>query len=382
MAIICGPVIDTISYVSKLICGHLVKIYDIESMYETIEVMIDNQQIIPGIGNVSVSIIPNFTTRATIRLISKNPAAGTATISFAIETIEVPPPVTEATHYLDIYVKPFSWYSVGGAADRIVGKIADINGTILNLFSSVGISDYKYIGTEILTETDKPGLVTIRLHLRQLSALGFDGTNYYQIKRMAVPLIAYIAAIIASVLVIIIIIGVITGWKFTLAGVIEQITGKQFSKKDVADIIWDKVVPQQLSDCEKNFTNPVDQANCKKSVIAGAADGGTDALGLTGTDSNTLGINNKVDACTAQYQIDGDATKYKACVDAIAKAAGTETKAKTPSEGDITGTLILGAFILGGIYIISKAQGQQKLSAGEVARPVLIERERLRAGGY
>lgn len=119
----------------------------------------------------------------------------------------------------------------------------------------------------------------------------------------------------------------------------------------------------------------LDQANCKKSVIAGAADGGTDALGLTGTDSNTLGINNKVDACTAQYQTDGDATKYKACVDAIAKAAGTETKNKTPKDGDLTGTIILGAFILGGLYILTKG-------AGEVARPVLIERERLRAGGY
>ncbi len=365
MATICGPITDTISYVSKLICGHLVKIYDIEPMFETINVLVDNQQMIPGIGSVSVALAPDFTKRATIRLISKNVAAGTATLSFAIETIEVPPPVTEATHYLDIYVKPYSWYSVGGAADRIVGKIADINGTILNLFSSAGISDYKYIGTEILTDTDKPGLVTIRLHLRQLSAMS-----------LAVPLAAYIAVIIASVLVIIIIIGVITGWKFTLAGIIEQITGKEFSKQEVVGIIWDQVVPKQLSDCEKNFTNPVDQANCKKSVMEGAADGGTDALGLTGTDANTLGINNKVDACTAQYQIDGDATKYKACVDAIAKAAGTETKAKTPKEGADLGTILLfGGLFLGGLYIITKG-------AGEVARPVLIERERLRAGGY
>ena len=125
---------------------------------------------------------------------------------------------------------------------------------------------------------------------------------------------------------------------------------------------------------QKNFTNPIDQANCKKSVTCGAANGITDALKLTGTDCASLGINNKVDACTAQYQIDGDAAKYKACVGAIAKAAGTEIKNKIPKEGDLTGTIILGAFILGGIYILTRG-------AGEVARPVLIERERLRAGG-
>lgn len=373
MATICGPITTTISYSNQLICGHLVKVASIEPYYETIEVMIDNQQIIPGIGNVSVSIIPDFTKRATIRLISKNPAAGTATISFAIETIEVPPPVTEATHYFDIYVKPYSWYSVGGAADSIVGKITDINGTILNLFSSVGISDYKYIGTEILTETDKPGLVTIRLHLRQLSAMSY---NLSRIQGLTVPLIAYIAAIIASVLVIIIIIGVITGWKFTLAGFIEQITGKEFTKEDVVDIIEDKIIPEQIKKCREQFANdPAGLARCEKSVQSGAADGLTDALGLTGTDSVTLGIDNKIDACLAQYNIDKDLNKYHSCLDKVAKDAATETKAKTPKEGADIGTILLfGGLFLGGLYIITRG-------AGEVARPVLIERERLRAGG-
>ena len=348
MAVICGPITKTISGISQVICGHIVKIYDIKTQYSTIDIIIDDQQIIPGVGSVSVALAPDFTTKADISLISKNVPAGTADIIFTVESITVPPPPTGATHYLDLYLKPYSWYTPGGAADHIATKLGDINGAILNLFSSVGISDYQYIGTQVLTEADKPNLVTIRIQLKQIQSM-------YGVESMAVPLLVYIAAIVAAVFVIIIIIGVITGWKFTLAGAIAQITGKDLTKSEVVSIIWDKVVTAQLADCEKNFTDPVQQTACKKAVTDGAADGGTDALGLSGTDSKTLGIDNKIDACTAQYNIDKDATKYKACVDAIAKAAGTETKNKTPTGGaDIVGTLIFGVFILGGLYIVTR----------------------------
>ncbi len=342
MAVICGPVTDTISYVSKLICGHLVKISNIYPYYETIEVMVDNQ-IISGIGNVSVALVPDFTTRATISLIGKNVGAGIATISFAIETIEVPPPVAEETHYLDIYLKPYSWYTPGGAADSIAAKLGDINGAILNLFSSVGISDYQYIGTEVLTEADKSGLVTIRIKLKQLSVMS-----------MAVPLMAYITAIVAALLVIIIIIGVITGWKFTLAGAIEQITGKKYSTKEVITIVYDTVIKAQLDECDKNYPDPISVAGCQKSVICGAANGLTDALKMTGTDCDSLDINQKVDICLEAYNIDYDKAKYYACVRGIAKIAGDETKKKAPKEIDIATLLIYGGFFLAGLYIVSK----------------------------
>lgn len=253
----------------------------------------------------------------------------------------VTPPITEATHYLDIYVKPYSWYSPDGAASWVVTKLGDITGKLSNLFAE--ITDYQYLGTEILTLENN---VIIRIHLKQLSMAS-----------MAVPLLAYIAVVVAAVFVIIFFVGVITGWKFTLAGVIEQITGKEYSKQDVAGIIWDTVVPAQTSECEKNYPNdPIGQAQCKKSAICGAANGGTDALGLEGTDCATLGINEKIDACTAQYNVDRDMAKYKTCVDGIAKDAGTETKAKTPKEGaDIMTILLFGGFILGGLYIVSRA---------------------------
>jgi len=101
MTVICGPITDTISYVSKLICGRLVKISDIKPIFpDIIEVTVDNQ-IIPGVGSVSVSLAPDFTHRATIKLISKNVGAGTAIISFAIETIDIPP-VLAPTHYISL----------------------------------------------------------------------------------------------------------------------------------------------------------------------------------------------------------------------------------------------------------------------------------------
>lgn len=343
MAVICGPVTDTISYVSKLICNRLVKISNINPYYETIDLMIDNEQIISGIGNVSVAIIPDFTKRATIRLLSKNVSARTANISFAIETIEVPPPVIQETHYLDIYLKPYSWYSPSGAANWIVGKLSDINGAILNLFSSVGISDYQYIGTEVLTEADKPDLVTIRIKLKQLSVMS-----------MAVPLMAYIAGIVATLLVIIIIIGVITGWKFTLAGFIEQITGKKYSAQEIVTIVYEPVIEAQLDECDKNYPDPISVAGCQKSVICGAANGLTDALKMTGTDCDSLGINQKIDVCLDQYKIDYDIVKYDVCVRSIAKVAGDETKKKAPKETDITTLLIYGGFFLAGLYIVSK----------------------------
>jgi hypothetical protein len=125
MAIICGPITTTINYSNQLICGHLVKVASIEPYYQTIEVMIDNQQIIPGIGNVAVSIIPNFTTRAVISLINKNVSAGTANISFAIESIEVPPPPIEvSTHMVQLEMSPNPY--IGYLEQNIVSISAQV----------------------------------------------------------------------------------------------------------------------------------------------------------------------------------------------------------------------------------------------------------------
>ncbi len=249
-----------------------------------------------------------------------------------------------ATHYLDIYVKHYSWYTTDSAGNWLVSKLTDITGNIANVFKD--ITDYQYLGTEIISEADKPGIVTIRIQLRQLSAVALAG-----------PLLAAVIDLIFWILVVVIVIGVITGWKFTLAGLIAQITGKEYSGKDVVGIVWtnpNSVVNHQLAECEKNFTDPVQQANCKKSVLCGAADGLTDSLKLSGTDCKTLQINEKIDACTAQYNIDHDATKYKACVKGVADNTGPVILNKAPDGGSITGFLLLAGLGLGVLYFTTR----------------------------
>jgi hypothetical protein len=204
MVVICGPITETISYGNKLICNRLVKISNIHQYYETIEVMIDNQQIISGIGNVSVYLIPDFTKKAVIKLIGKNVSAGTATISFAIETVEAPPPIVEYTDTIKLYLKPWGWYSPGQATDKLIGKIADINGTMANYFA--GITDYQYVRTDIATEGE---YTTVNIRLKELQAMGSIGSES-DIKSMVVPLVA-ILAIIAAVTKLIIAICILIG---------------------------------------------------------------------------------------------------------------------------------------------------------------------------
>lgn len=275
------------------------------------------------------------------------------TENIIIETA-APPPITEATHYLDIYVKPYSWYSPDGAASQIVTKLGDITGTLTNLFKD--ITDYQYLGTEILTIDNN---VVVRVHVKQLSIVG-----------SAVPLLAVVAPLVLKLLVIIILVGVITGWKFTLAGFIEQITGKEYTKKDVTDMVEDTIIPEQRKKCREQFANDPDGlARCEKSVQSGAADGLSDALDIPGIDATTLGIDAKIDACLAQYNIDKDMNKYNSCLDNVAIDVRDDTKAKVPKEPTDLGTLLLyGGLALGGLFIISKG-----------ATPVLIERERLMA---
>lgn len=363
MTILCGPTTDTISYVSKLICGHLVQIYDIRPAYGAIDILIDNQQIIPGVGSVSYALAPDFTERAIISLVSKNVAAGTATISFAIESIEVPPPIVEATHHLDFYLKPYSWYSPNGAADFMFSNITGINGRIANVFS--GITGWQFVGSEILVDDKAPGIITYRIDLNQLEGAG--------VQTMALP--AILATIITileiALLIVVISVAIIVGYELIryISNVVDA--SKQYTKKDVVDIGYDKVLPAQIAECKKNFSDPAQQANCIKSATCGAANGLTDVLGLNGTDCASLGINEKFDSCTAQYNIDHDLTKYNACIDKIVKDAGTETKNKTPQEGMGLGILLLVGGLMA-LAFISKGSSLEE----EMIR---LERERLRS---
>ncbi len=256
-----------------------------------------------------------------------------------------PIPPSVATHYLDIYVKPYSWYTSGGVAAWI-GKSTDINGILYNLFT--GITDYQYLGNEI-SSIITPGYVTIRIKVRQISSIGGNGVQ----SLIAPALLVAIADIIVKLLIIIILVGVITGWKFTLAGVIEQISGKKYTTTEVIEIV-DKVKDVQLDECNKNYTDPNTVSGCQKAVVCGAANGLSDTLSITGADCNTLGINQKVNDCLSQYNVDHDKTKYDACVLVISKNATTEAKNKASKETDWGSVILWGGLGLTFLFIATR----------------------------
>lgn len=193
MAILCGPVTDTISYVSKLICGRLVKISDIKPLYGTIDVLIDNQQVIPGIGSASVALIPDFTTRATINLISKNVSTSTATISFTIESIEVPPPVDISTHYIE-YNLSFLPSNFLGLVGQNVSELSDTLGSYLPLPSNVSYTRSEY----------QNGIFRIYIHYTPILGMVVLESGMVEIVSMDIPTdLSLLAAAIAGILVFI-----------------------------------------------------------------------------------------------------------------------------------------------------------------------------------
>lgn len=376
MTIICGPVTGTISGSNSILCGKLIRISDIRQYYDTIDITIEGQNS-PQVGDNSFTFNNE---RYRLRLISKNVGAFTAVVELTISTVPPPEkwrcsdPVTNTcirddtngtynneaeckaasscqpssniTHHLDLVVKPYSWYSPGGTADLIVTKLADVDGALANLF--VDITDYQYINTEILSDVPT-GKVTIRVNLKQMPVVG-----------MVAPLLLFIIPIVAKLLIVLLFAGIITGWKFTLSGFITEITGKEYSKKEVVAIVEDEVVPKQRENCRINFAgDPDGLALCEKSVQSGAADGLTDALGLTGTDATTLQVNSKIDSCLAQYHIDGNLSAYYACLDDVAKTTSDGIKAKTPETGSggMGSLLLLAGVGILGLTLLSKGGG-------------------------
>jgi hypothetical protein len=253
------------------------------------------------------------------------------------------------THYLDIELIPYSWYTSGSAANYLIQKLADINGLILNFFSS--ITDWQYLGTNILLEDD---LVIIRILLRSLST-----SSVSSLAIIAIP--AWVTTVIALILIIAIAVGLYRGYLF-LDAVFNQLLGQaKYSAQDIGCMVYGGcggytgVVPSQLTDCDKNYANdPIGWANCYKSVVCGAADGMADAFKLT-TNCTTQQINQKMDACTIQYQVDHDLTKFQNCIKGVASDSASNTKGALPKGGSsMLGILFVAGLAIVGLFMFSR----------------------------
>lgn len=228
-------------------------------------------------------------------------------------------PICEATHYLDIHIRPNSWYTPQGAADDIVTKLVDIDGAIVNIFSDV--LDYQYLGTTIYsTSTD----VIIRINLKQLSAA--------PLQTLAAPLLLKIAMIVLIILVMIVLIGIITEW--VLGTPYFSTAEKEYIIEEKGDLV-NEAIKNIVKNCETNFANdPEGYVLCVKSTVVGA----TKTLGDHLNDPTITDAGNQagqqIDLCIAQYKIDNDADKLLSCANGqVTGVTEKITDATTPKDG-------------------------------------------------
>lgn len=275
MAVICGPITDTISYVSKLICGHLVKISDIKPIFpDIIEVQVGNQ-IIPGVGYVSVSLAPDFTRRATINLLSKNVGAGTATISFAIETIEIPPPIEVPTHMVQLklssnpYISKIEQNILSISAE--VAKHIPFDPNVKYIRTELDSSKrymnvyLKYVGPLVMSSAHSYGLYSYGLHSLEIYSLGIldDIRNFvrvYLIPAMIIALGIILALAILSAATVITV-GVIAAAAFAAA--VSFVT---------AWIVYDLSIKQIVSQDTINNQDALIQAVATRDAMKKVAD--------------------------------------------------------------------------------------------------------------
>jgi hypothetical protein len=162
MTILCENQNVEISGINTLICDMLIRISNIRPTESTIDVQLDNTYINPQVSTVGNSFEYN-NKQITIKLISKS--SSSANISIKVEDLQP----TEYTDTIKVYIKPWGWYTPNQAADKIVLKITDIMGGLLNYLST--ISNYSYIKTDVLVEGN---YVTLNIRLKQLNIASLE----------------------------------------------------------------------------------------------------------------------------------------------------------------------------------------------------------------
>ncbi len=254
-----------------------------------------------------------------------------------------------ATHYLDINIKPHSWYTPGQVAEQIILKIIEIDGEINNILT--GITGWQYLGVRVITETNR---VIIRIYLRDIT-LSLSPSNIVSMAAPIVVLVEKIAIIAIVIGAIIIFVGVIYAIYLALT-TLQKLFGKDYTKQEVGDLLND-ILKRMEDKCKLNFPNdPVGYANCVKSGVQATTGAGgdffkDDKISQAGDQAAT-----KIDECAAQYNIDQDVQKLDLCV-AAATAPVKQTITEQTREqggGGMAGLLLLGGLALVGLTMFNK----------------------------
>lgn len=249
-----------------------------------------------------------------------------------------------ATNYLELHIKPNSWYTPGGAADKIVENMTALNGAFVNMFS--GISGVTYISTTIgVNEKD----VVLYVYYKDVNA----GSISAQAIQITWQMIALVLAVLVGI-------GIIYAVYVFAVNVSNYLFGKNYSKGEVTDM-FGTAFDKQMENCKTNFpTDGAGYAACVKSVLCGGFDAMGDGLDLAGVNCINQQINQNVDACSSQYAIDHDYTKLQTCLGLVKeKALVTAKDAANKSMGCLitwpfcvtSGNLLVGAAVIGAVII-------------------------------
>jgi hypothetical protein len=269
-----------------------------------------------------------------------------------------------ATHNLDIYVDPHSWYTPGGAASQITNVLADVSGAIINGMAEAGLTNWTYLNTQIITETDR---VIIRTYLKEvtpsppftaypslLSAYPTLSSTCPDIRTLALGPWVIIALAIG---VVIIGIGIIVGYTLYRAAI--TLLGDTYTKEEVGQYTND-ILERMMDNCSTNFpADPVGYANCVKSGIQSVTGAAQDFF-----DDPTIGqsgqtASDNIDVCIQDYNNPSspkyhDSVALKACTDQQNQNVQDTVTNQTKSKGSPFGALlIIGAGLIG-MYIITK----------------------------
>lgn len=201
--------------------------------------------------------------------------------------------------YLDLHVKPNSWYTPQSAFTALSSQLVALNGAIANIVSTV--SGYRYVGTQILPP-DTDGTVIIRIGIQQLVPAS------QSIQPEIAPALITLAELIIGAITtasIYIIIGVIAYYVIVYA--IDKIATILQGK----DILQNSknIMDNGKKQCETNYpnraSNATDQVNynlCLKSLVMSVGKTTSDYFKDNSYQQNSQNTSDKLDTINTGLQ--------------------------------------------------------------------------------
>jgi len=215
-----------------------------------------------------------------------------------------------ATHVLELTIKPHSWYTPQGAADELISKMNDINGSIMNVMSF--LTGWSYVGTVISTDAN---YVYLKVYMRE----NIPTLTMGNIALIVVPL-AVIVGVVGTF--------VISATKWGLSDA--PSTG--LTNGDLTNAI-DKYMKKELDDCRDvkciGIDPPLTQdqkASCIKTCMQNELNNMKDLLGDILPDADITPLNTGITDIQNCYDTYNSSGKTEADFQAVSECMGHKGK--------------------------------------------------------